>query len=93
MTTPPYLTDAEVADICAPLVNPAAQIRYLTKLGLLVQVKPNRRPLVARGEFERVMVGRQPEQKHNAASTSEPNRGALVQLFQGGKRGTQAQRR
>ena len=55
MIQPPYLTDAEIAEICEPLVMPAAQRRYLAGLGLLVKEKPNGRALVARSEFERVL--------------------------------------
>jgi hypothetical protein len=89
----PYLTDVEIAEICAPLVMPAAQVRYLAKLGLLVQRKPNGRPLVARGEFDRVMIGRQAEVTQTSAS-SQPNRAALVQLLQKrGRSGSQAQGR
>jgi len=31
---PPYLTDAEILDICRPRTQGAAQIRYLRSLGL-----------------------------------------------------------
>ena len=54
---PPYLTDVEIAEICAPLKMPAAQRRYLERLGMIVKAKPNGRPLVARAEFDRVLVG------------------------------------
>jgi hypothetical protein len=74
----PFLTDAEVAEICAPLVMPAAQRRYLKRLGLLVQAKPNGRPLVARGEVERVLVGRRPEGGDRPA---HPNRTALFEVI------------
>lgn len=87
-----YLTDAEVADICAPLTAGYAQIRYLKRLGMVVNKKPNGRPLVARGEFERVMIGRMPEASPNGRP-GEPNEGALLALIQGGKRGAQTQRR
>lgn len=92
MTPKPYLTEAELAEICAPLVTPAAQRRYLERLGLIVKVKPNGRPLVARGEFERVLIGRQAEQAIGG-SASHPNRAALQQLFKGTRGGTQAQGR
>lgn len=87
----PFLTDDEVHAICDPLTNGAAQVRYLERLGLKVARKPSGRPLVARGEFDRVMVGRQPEAQKPAAN--QPNRAALMQVIQGGKRGAQAQRR
>ncbi len=57
MRQPLYLTQAEIDGICEPLVAPAAQIRYLRRLGMKVEAKPNRRALVARAEFERVMGG------------------------------------
>lgn len=84
-----YLSDAEIADICAPLVMPSAQRRYLERLGMMVKAKPNGRPLLARGEFERVMIGRRSEEPSRTAS--EPNRAALLEMLTGGKsRGTKA---
>ena len=48
------LTDAEVADICAPLVQGAAQARYLREvLRVPAARKPNGRPLVKRCDWER----------------------------------------
>jgi hypothetical protein len=85
----PFLTDSEISEICQPLVMPAAQCRYLIRLGLIVKRKPNGRPLVARGEFERVLVGRQPEAQND--QPGQPNRGALLQLIQGRQRGQKAQ--
>lgn len=49
----PHLTDAEIDDICAGLKQNAAKIRFLQGLGLQVDRKPNGRPLVARGEWDR----------------------------------------
>lgn len=91
MSTLPFLSDDEIAKICAPLSVPGYQVKYLKKLGLIVNRKPNGRPLVARGEFERVLVGRQPEREQNAAS-GQPDRAALLQVIRGGRRGAQAQR-
>lgn len=52
MTATP--TDAEIAAICAPLVQGAAQVRYLRDvLRVPVQRKPNGRPLVRRCDWER----------------------------------------
>lgn len=76
----PYLTDDEIAEICAPLVNPSAQVRYLQRLGLLVNRKPNGKPLVARKEFERVLVGRSDDVVKNSG-TGTPNRQALINLL------------
>lgn len=47
-TTPPYFTDAEVDEICAGLTQDAAKIRYLRRIGLRVDRKPNGRPLAWR---------------------------------------------
>lgn len=88
----PFLSDDEIAQICDPLIAPAAQRRYLARLGLVVQRKPNGRPLVARAEFDRVLVGRAPEAAvQNPAG--RPNEAALLQLIQGGRRGAKAQGR
>lgn len=87
---PPYLTDEEIAGICDPLVMPAAQRRYLARLGLLVQAKPNGRPLVARSEFERVLgAGRFGQQAQNVAP--QPDWKTLRLVTGGGKRGRKAQ--
>jgi hypothetical protein len=93
MSTFPFLSDEEINKMCEPLEQPAAQIRFLKRLGLVVNRKPNGRPLVARGEYERVCVGRQRHEVDNAPSTGQPNMAALLQVIRGGKRGAQAQRR
>lgn len=74
-----YLTDSEIADICAPLISPAAQVRYLIKLGLLVKRKPNGKPLVARKEFERAMTN-SAEISHDANLSAQPNKSAYLKL-------------
>jgi hypothetical protein len=89
VSTLPFLSDAEIAEICQPLTMPAAQYRHLTRLGLIVKRKPNGRPLVARGEFERVLIGRQTQAQN--ASVGQPNRAALLQLINRSKRGAKAQ--
>ena len=89
----PYLTDAEIAEICAPLEQPAAQARYLAGLGLRVERKPNGRPLIARGEWDRVMVGTKPAQAQaGLPAGGQPDAGALVDFFTAkrGKRHGQA---
>lgn len=86
----PYLTDTEIAEICEPLVAPSAQHRFLKKLGLIVNRKPNGKPLVARGEFERVLVGRAAEPAQNVSPGRQPNMGALIQMFSGGKHAKKA---
>lgn len=77
----PYLTDIEINCICAPLTAPSAQIRYFQKLGMLVHRKPGGKALVARAEFDRVLVGGMAAKK--ADSGREPDRSALLSLFKG----------
>ena len=55
MTTMLYLSDAEIADLCTPLTQPAAQVRYLRTLGLTVAVKPIGRAVVIRCHAEAVL--------------------------------------
>lgn len=50
---PPYLTDAELAEICRPRTQGAAQIRYLRALGLKVERRADGTPLVWRHDVER----------------------------------------
>jgi succinate dehydrogenase/fumarate reductase flavoprotein subunit len=47
------LSDAEIDAICAGLRQGAAMVRYLQRLGVPVQRKPNGRPLVRRSDWER----------------------------------------
>ena len=50
---PPYLTDAEIAEICRPRTQGAAQIRYLRSIGLRVARRADGTPLVWRVDIER----------------------------------------
>ena len=63
-----------------PLIAPSAQIRYLKRLGLIVNRKPNGKPLVARGEVERVLVGPRPAVALIRPG-GQPNREALLELL------------
>lgn len=47
------LSDAEIDSICEGLTQNAAKVRFLQRLGLHVERRPNGRPLVARSEWER----------------------------------------
>lgn len=49
----PYLTDAEIADICRPRKQGAAQIRYLRSIGIKVERRADGTPLVWRADVER----------------------------------------
>lgn len=74
---PPFLTDDEIAELCAPLKAPSAQVRYLTGLGLLVARKPNGRPLLMRSELERVLGAGRFTPAKAADREVEPAREAL----------------
>ncbi|MCA3177609.1 MAG: DUF4224 domain-containing protein [Burkholderiaceae bacterium] len=74
-----YLTDSEISDICDPLTRPSAQVRYLRSLGLVVNLKPNGRPLVIRSHFEAVLGGL--PAKRDDALTEAPNESALILHF------------
>lgn len=54
---PLFLTNEEIAEICRPLKQPAAQVRYLRSLGIVVQAKPSGRPLVVRDHAAFVLSG------------------------------------
>jgi hypothetical protein len=51
----PDLTDPEIDDICAGLVQNHAKVRFLQRLGLTVRRKPNGRPLVNRTHYDAVL--------------------------------------
>lgn len=71
MTTSPYLTDAEVDDICAGLTQNAAKVRHLRAQGLVVSRKPNGRPLVWRPQAH-VQAPGQPAGAHAPAPGAAP---------------------
>lgn len=80
---PPYLTEAEIARICHPLVQPAAQIRHLRRMGMHVMPSRDGRPVVARAEWERAMMGNRPAVAANdPADGSQPDAAALRALLQ-----------
>lgn len=89
----PFLTDIEIAEMCEGLTQPAAMVAFLRGLGLHVEQKPNRRPLVVRSHAEAVLSGRlKAEQGTNPTlSPSEqpqkPDKAALVYLLNRGKNG------
>lgn len=90
----PFLSDAEVAGLCEGLIAPSAQIRYLQRLGMLVQRKPNGRPLLMRSELERVLgAARFGQPAQNGPTAAQPNWTALAQVIKGGRRGAQAKGR
>lgn len=86
----PVLTDAEVAEVCAPLSQPAAQARYLERLGVSVRRKPNGHLLVGRAEFERAMGLRGAD--IDTPTSAQPDHAALAEFMNRGKHGAQAKR-
>ncbi len=79
---PPYLADDELRDICAPLTQPAAMVRALEGMGLIVKTKPNGRPMVGRAHFEQVMNGGVPVPQDRRGREQEPNLQALKEYFE-----------
>ncbi|NRF70357.1 DUF4224 domain-containing protein [Aquincola sp. S2] len=51
---PPDLTRDEIAEICRPLQQGAAQVRFLRSLGLRVERRPDGSPLVNRQHYTAV---------------------------------------
>ena len=51
------LSDDEIDAICAGLVQNAAKVRFLQRLGLTVARRPNGRPLVNRAHYDAVRGG------------------------------------
>ena len=86
-----FLTDSEIAELCRPLVQPAAQVRYLRSLGLQVTVKPNGRAVVVRSHAEAVLSGNRPSSIEPVAAqgTQRPDREGLLRLL-GGRHGAKA---
>lgn len=93
MSALPFLSDDEIAGICDGVRLPGAQVRHLAKLGLLVNRKPNGRPLVARSEFERVLGAGRYGGAQNDASSSPNVIGLMQHLAKRKPHGKTAQRR
>ena len=75
--TMPWLSDDEIADLCAGLKQAAAQIRFIRQLGLQVRTKPNGRPLVMRADVEAL----QTPAANKPTPQRGPNRAALIAHF------------
>lgn len=89
-----FLSQAEIDDLCHPLTQPSAQVRFLRASGLTVTVKPNKRPAVVRAHAESVLSGQRPNLtasndggKPETGATPRPNIEGFMQLIQGGRRG------
>jgi hypothetical protein len=82
----PWLTDAEIDDLCAGLVQNAAKLRYLRDdLKLKVATKPNGRPLLHREHYDQVMCGLPTDRRKRvqpaARPPAQPNAAGLKLAF------------
>lgn len=81
----PWLSDAEVDDLCDGLTQKAAMMRYLKdELKLPVKAKPNGRPLVPRAAFEDLFPATPGELRKMAgppAQGAQPNEQALLRAI------------
>lgn len=84
----PWLSQQEIDDLCEPLTQPAAQIRFLRdSLKLAVKAKPNGRALVLRTNVEDVLAGlpaRKKKHEQPARPPAQPNAAGLVVAFRRG---------
>lgn len=83
MITTPWFTQIEVDDLCEPLKQHAAQVRFIRGLGVPVRTKPNGAPLVMRTHFEESM---NPAGKPRKREKPQPNFAALRLAYSGKKK-------
>lgn len=81
-----FLTDEEIDAMCAGLgsTSHAAKRKRLERMGLIVNEKPNGRPLVVRSHAEAVLSGRAALEQHAAPPAPRPatgDRAAVIALF------------
>lgn len=90
-----FLSQAEIDDLCHPLTQAAAQVRFLRASGLTVTVKPNGRPAVVRSHAESVLSGRtlatptetsDQIRKPEVGAVPRPNVEAFMKVIQGSKK-------
>lgn len=74
----PWLSQYEIDDLCKPLIQHAAQIRFISGLGIPVRAKPNGAPLVIRTNFEETM---NPVSKKRPPTKCMPNSAGLRLAF------------
>lgn len=77
----PYLSDSEILDVCRPLTQPAAMIRYLKDQGFHIKRRPNGWPLLSRTNFEAVMMGHAQPTTTKTSTAAEPNVQALLDRY------------
>jgi hypothetical protein len=87
----PFLTDAEILEVVAPLKQPAAIVRWFLKNGFIgVKVRPNGMPLITRAHFDAVTVGGQPSRQDQQPEGEQPNVPAYLERLE--KRSKSARR-
>jgi hypothetical protein len=74
----PWLDQSEINNLCEPLKQHAAQIRFIRQLGITVREKPNGSPLVMRAHFEEKM---NPAGKTRKSGKTAPNSSGLRLAF------------
>jgi len=74
----PWFPQDEIDDLCEPLTQHAAQIRFILSLGVKVGKKPNGAPLVMRADFE---AARNPAGKKRPPAKCAPNSAGLHLAF------------
>lgn len=92
-----FLSDDEVLALTRPKVQPAAQKRFLKRIGIPYIVRPDGRPIISRGALAgRLALGGENAPAANVAvARQEPNRAKLLarlgnQKKRGAKNGTTA---
>jgi hypothetical protein len=73
----PWLEQEEVDDLCHPLTQAAAQIRFLKSLGLTVRRKPSGDALVMRADVVALSV----PTPASPSARPTPNRAGLIAAF------------
>ena len=79
-----FLTDAEIDAMCAGVTRNADKRRRLRAMGLIVNEKPNGRPLVVRSHAEAVLSGRADVERSQAVDQPRPTTGdtaAIIAIF------------
>ena len=77
----PFLTDAEIREIVAPLTQPSAIVRWFRLNGFhAVKVRPNGMPLITRAHFDAVTGGAQQLEQSEEGSEQPDVSGYLKHL-------------
>lgn len=92
MSSKPYLTDEEIADITEPLTQGAARIRFFQRIGCQkVEPKPNGQPLVWRAEYD--AARRRVDEPANDGQTGKRDWTDFDKKVRYGRSGEKAKRR